>query len=137
MTNRRKFLQASIATATGALLANSGQLSAGSHAHELPGGLIYTESNPGMWKGKIKGHLPIVSVAGNTVTIETKHGMSEKHFIVRHTLVSKTGEVLDTNTFSHKDEKAISTFELPKGIQEFYATSFCNKHDLWVTEFSV
>lgn len=135
MTNRRKFLQATIATAAGALAANTSQVSA--MASSLPGGLIYTKENPGMWSGKIKGHLPVVTVAGNKVTVETKHGMSNKHFIVRHTLVTKGGEVIDTNTFSPKDEAAVSIFELPAGEHAFYATSFCNKHDLWVTEFSV
>ena len=32
---------------------------------------------------------------------------------------------------------AISEFEIPDGYSKLYATSFCNKHDLWITEFAL
>ncbi|OAD21094.1 Desulfoferrodoxin, ferrous iron-binding region domain protein, partial [Candidatus Thiomargarita nelsonii] len=103
-----------------------------------PSNIVYTAENPGQWAKKVGGHLPKVSIEGNKITITTDHGMSEKHYIVRHTLVSEDGKVLGAKTFSPSDEEAVSTFDLPEGpISKLYATSFCNKHDLWVTEFTV
>ena len=105
---------------------------------KLPDGIIYTKENPGKWKGKAGSHAPQISVAGRKVTITTPHPMSQGHFIVRHTLVLKDGSVAGEKTFFPvKDTKAVSTFELPEGYKSsFYATSFCNLHDLWVTEGS-
>jgi len=134
MSNRRDFLKASLGVAAGVSAANIGIVSADSSM--LPPGLIYTKENPGKWDKKVKSHLPMVKVEGNTVTVETKHGMSEEHFIVRHTLVAKDGEVLGEKTFSPSDDDAISVFELPAGKTALYATSFCNKHDMWVAEIS-
>ena len=62
------------------------------------------------------------------------HPMTEPHFIVRHTLVGDDGEVLGEKTFSPDNEKAVSEFKVPTGKKVRYATSFCNKHDFWVTE---
>lgn len=134
MTNRRDFLKASLAATAGVSVANVGIVSASTAT--LPPGLIYTGENPGKWDKKVKSHLPVVKVEGNKVTVETKHGMTEKHYIVRHTLVSKDGEVLAEKTFSPDDEAALSVFELPSGKTALYATSFCNKHDMWVAEIS-
>ena len=130
MSNRRNFLKASVAAAAGASLGTVNLASAFSGA--LPPGLIYTAENPGKWASKVKSHLPVVSVDGNKITVETKHGMSEEHFIVRHTIVSASGEVLGEKTFSPSDEEAKSVFELPQGKSAQYASSFCNKHDMWV-----
>jgi superoxide reductase len=64
--------------------------------------------------------------------------MTEKHFIVRHTLVAPDGTVLGEKTFTPAEAKAESSFELPKGQGgTLYATSFCNLHDFWLTEFTL
>ena len=99
-------------------------------------GILYTTENPGKWKGKAGSHAPLISVDGKKVTITTPHPMSQDHYIVRHTLVLQDGKVAGEQTFFPvKDTKAVSTFELPEGYKSsFYATSFCNLHDLWVTE---
>ncbi len=130
MSNRRDFLKASLAVAAGVSAGNITIASAASGA--LPAGVIYTKENPGKWAKKVKSHLPVVTVDGGRVTVETKHGMSEKHFIVRHTIVAADGEVLGEKTFYPSDEEAKSVFELPAGKKALYATSFCNKHDMWV-----
>lgn len=104
----------------------------------FPTGVVYTRDNPGRWAGKEGGHVPKVDVAGNMVKVLTPHPMSEKHFIVRHTLVSAAGEVLGQKNFAGSDPKAESSYELPSGAKgTFYATSFCNLHDFWLTEFTV
>ena len=116
MSNRRNFSKASIAAAASAGAVNFASAFSGA----LPPGLIYTAENPGKWASKVKSHLPVVTVEGNKITVETKHVMSEEHFIVRHTIVSAS------------DEDAKLLFELPQGKSAQYAPSFCNRHDMWV-----
>jgi len=83
-------------------------------------------------------HLPLVSVKDKKVTILTKHPMSEKHYIVRHTLVAADGTVLGEKTIYPTDKKAESDYELPDGHGSvLYATSFCNKHDFWVAAVKI
>jgi superoxide reductase len=64
--------------------------------------------------------------------------MSEKHFIVKHTLITSKGKFIGEKTFTNTDATAESSYELPEGVKgTLLATSFCNLHDLWVTEFKV
>ena len=119
----------------GAFVANTRFAFAG--MTDFPSGIIYTKDNPGKWEAKVKSHLPIVTVDGSQVKIETKHGMSTKHYIVRHTIVSEHGEVLGEKTFYPTDDNAVSVFNIKGEHSVLYATSFCNKHDFWVAEFSV
>ncbi len=140
MSNRRAFLKSSLAVAAGMAVGHVSPVSADSAS--FPKGVVYTSQNQGKWAGKAKGHAPNVKVEGNKVTVTTIHGMSDKHYIVRHTIVSRNGDVLGEKTFSPSDTIAKSEFELPATSSKYvwdtttlYATSFCNKHDLWVTEF--
>ncbi len=135
MQNRRDFLKSSLLVSAGIFAASI--VPAFGSSTVFPKGIIYTKDNPGRWAKKVGSHSPIVTVKGKQVTIETKHGMSEKHYIVKHTLVSGDGKVLGEKTFYPTDKKPVSVFELEGKHSVLYATSFCNKHDLWVTEFSV
>lgn len=137
MNNRRKFIKSTLFIAGGIAVASPAFA-----AKETTGintkGLIYTKDDAGMWDEKVGSHAPKVEVDGNQVTLTTEHGMSERHYIVRHSLVADGGEVIGTETFYPEDPKAISTYELPEGIKgKLYASSFCNKHDFWVTEFEI
>ena len=138
MADRRDFIKASLAAAAAAAVYGADQALACRPGcmmkGAMPGGIIYTKDNPGRWAKKVGSHLPQVTVDGRKVTIETRHGMSEKHYIVRHTLVTDSGEVIGEKTFYPTDEKAVSTFELPEkcSCKMLFATSFCNLHDLWV-----
>lgn len=135
MTSRRTFLKGSLIAAAGLAVSRAGRALAGGG---LPSGVVYTAKNPGKWSAKVGSHAPKVTVTGNKVAIETKHPMTEKHYIVRHTLVAADGKVLGAKTFYPTDKKAVSSFDLPSGAgSKFYATSFCNLHDFWLTEFSV
>jgi superoxide reductase len=105
-------------------------------------GIIYTKKNPGKWADKVGSHVPKVSIDGKKITVTTKHVMTEKHYIVRHTLVASNGKVIGEKVFYPTDKEAVSTYELydelPAGYKgKLYATSFCNLHDLWVAEISV
>jgi superoxide reductase len=133
MTTRRAFLERSLFI-TSALAC--GTLRTASAASEPFTGIIYTPSNPGKWREKAGSHVPQVSIDGRQVTITTPHPMSQNHYIVRHTLVLNNGTVVGAKTFFPvKDTKAVSTFTLPAECKgAWYATSFCNLHDLWVTE---
>ena len=135
MPDRRGFLKVSLAAAAG--LSISGVSFASAESGSFPKGLIYTQDNPGRWSKKVKSHAPVVKIEQNKIIIETRHPMTEPHYIVRHTLVSREGEVFGEKTFYPADKKALSVFDLPAGHPVCYATSFCNKHDLWVTEFKV
>ena len=141
MKNRRNFLKSSLIAAGAVAL--SGPLMAavpgkkGEKANHLPG-ILYTEQDQGRWQGKAPSHVPQVKLEGNKVHLHTIHPMTEEHYIVRHTLVDASGKVLGSKTFAPTDVQPISDFELPAGFHgKLFATSFCNKHDFWVKEFTV
>jgi len=136
MHERRDFLKASLALAAGVALSSASRSFASTGS--FPAGVVYTADNPGQWAAKVGSHAPEVTKAGKTITVATKHPMSEIHYIVRHTLVAENGTVIGAMTFAPEDKEAISTFELPNDAgSRVYATSFCNLHDFWVTEFTL
>ena len=135
MKNRREFLKGSLLMA-GALVVG-GSASAFASPEAYPSGIVYTKDNPGKWANKVGSHAPEVKIDGEKVTLTTRHPMSEKHYIVRHTLVSSDGKVLGSKTFYPSDKEAVSTYKLPSNSgSKLYATSFCNRHDFWVTEIT-
>ena len=144
MQYRRRFMKTCLVamttgTADYAGLASAREVAIADKKTVLPllSGLIYTTENPGKWKGKEASHAPIAEIKGKSITIKTDHGMSKKHHIVRHTLVTESGDVIGEKTFSYDDDEAVSVFELPEGETRLYATSFCNKHDFWLTVVDV
>jgi len=136
MNNRRDFLKTSVALGAGVVATSlTGCASDKKEAKAIiPKGIYYSKEEQGRWKGKAGSHAPVITVEGKKVTVETKHGMSEGHYIVKHTLLNAEGEVLGEMVFTPKD-KAISTYELKKVPTSLVATSFCNLHDLWVSEY--
>ncbi len=137
--SRRNFLKTSaVASASVAALGTAGSVMASEKATTMAfPGVIYTAEQEGKWKGKAGSHAPKVKVEGNKVSVQTVHGMSEEHFIVRHTIVLQDGTEIGGKTFTPSDSPE-SSFELPAGYKgKAYATSFCNQHDMWLTEFSV
>ncbi len=137
MNSKREFLKTALAGIAGIALTKVGVVHA-STSHGFPLGVVYTAKQPGRWAKKVGSHAPKVKVSGGNVEIATLHPMSEKHYIVRHTLVTKDGKVIGEKTFYPSDKRAVSNFKLPaEAGGDFYATSFCNLHDFWVTEFSI
>jgi superoxide reductase len=60
------------------------------------------------------------------------------HFIVKHTLLTPEGKIIGEKTFTAADPKAESTYDLPAGFKgALWATSYCNLHELWLTELTV
>ena len=135
MIGRRDFLKGAVVTVSVLGLGSATQSlasSAGPYTN-----IIYTSDNPGKWGAKVKTHAPEVTVAEGKVAVKTVHPMSAEHFIVRHTLVLADGTVVGAATFKHTD-KPESAYELPTGYKgKVFATSFCNLHDFWLTEFTV
>ena len=134
MTDRREFLKT---TAVAASVMALGSTSNGFASSAAFPGVIYTKDNPGQWEKKVGSHAPGVKLEEGKVSLVTTHPMSEEHFIVRHTVVLADGTFVGGKTFTPADRPE-STFELPAGYKgKAYATSFCNKHDFWLTEFMV
>ncbi|RUM33636.1 MAG: desulfoferrodoxin [Desulfobulbus sp.] len=134
MIDRRDFLKTAVVTTSVAAMMSSGAAFADNQSFP---GVVYTKKQPGQWAKKVGSHAPEVTVDGSKVMLVTRHGMSAEHYIVRHTLVLGDGTVVGATTFTAAD-KPESSYDLPanyKGV--VYATSFCNKHDFWVTELSV
>ena len=133
MQERRDFLKkAAVAASVGAIAAVATAADTATHLN-----IVYTKDNPGKWAGKQGSHAPEITVNGSAVSVVNKHGMSEEHFIVRHTLVLADGTVVGGKTFTPAD-KPESSFELPAGYKgKITATSFCNQHDFWLTEAAV
>lgn len=107
-------------------------------ATKFPPALIYTKDASGRWAGKEGTHAPQVTVQGKNVKIVTPHPMTKEHYIVKHTLVTTAGKLLGEKTFANTDPAAESSYQLPEGFKgSLWATSFCNIHDFWLTEFTV
>jgi superoxide reductase len=133
MNDRRDFLKT---TAVAASLLALGSVRPSFAAGMSPEytNIIFTNDNPGIWKGKQGIHVPQVTVTGSEVKVVTNHPMSAQHFIVRHTLVLADGTSVGSQTFTPAD-KPESTYELPMGYKgKFYVSSFCNLHDFWLVE---
>jgi len=134
MNKRRQFLKSSLALTAAATAAIPFSQA---RAVNITNGVVYTKDNPGRWSKKVASHAPMVKVSGGKIAIQTNHPMTDAHYIVRHTLVTESGNVVGEKTFTPKDKLAVSEFKLPKGEKKLIATSFCNQHDLWITEISV
>ena len=135
MNNRRSFLKSSLAITAGTVAL--GAIPAFASEHKKVNIFAYTAEDPRRWAGKAGSHAPVVTVNGHTVTVETKHGMSSAHYIVKHSVVDSLGKVLGENVFFPNSKKAISTFEIKGSHKDLTALSFCNLHDLWATEFTI
>jgi superoxide reductase len=138
---RRSFLKGTLSVATIATVSSTTSNVFANDAHSAQTsmlGIIYTQENPGKWAKKVGGHLPSIEINEQQVTIKTDHGMSSKHYIVRHTLVTQDGQTIGDKTFTPDDDEAISSYTLPAGYKgKLFATSFCNKHDFWLAEITV
>jgi superoxide reductase len=135
MKGRREFLKGSLTIAAAVAAWKAKDLQA---ATTFPVGLIYTKEGLGRWAGKEGAHLPKVTVEGKTLRVVTPHPMTGKHFIVKHTLVTLEGKCIGEKTFANTGSKAESSYALPEGFKgKLWVTSFCNLHDLWLTEFTV
>jgi superoxide reductase len=137
MLDRRDFLKTAAVAASAAAAGSAVSGFAAEASPSLAGVVYYTKEQPGQWKGKEGSHAPEVKVEGGKAAVVTPHPMTAEHFIVRHSVVLADGTAVGGKTFTATD-KPESAFDLPKDCKgKAYAASFCNKHDLWLTEFTV
>jgi superoxide reductase len=137
--DRRHFLlkSAAVAATTPVVTLVSTVQATETATHLPPMNLIFTQDNAGKWEKKKGSHLPKIKVANGKVKVSTKHSQSEDHFIVRHTLLLSDGTVLGSKTFSPEIDP-VSEYELPAGYKgSIFATSFCNRHDLWLADATI
>ena len=139
--DRRDFMKAGmVSTAAGlvvpqAVMAESQDLL----ASPLAGGVFYTKDKPGRWAAKAPGHVPVVKSSGSLVMVTTPHEMNGyTHYIVKHLLLDAKMNVLGEHEFDPKNDTApVSEFKVDGYKGPAYALSMCNKHDLWVTVFTL
>ena len=99
--------------------------------------VVFTKADPGHWAGVETLHVPVLSLAGQTLTVHTPHPMTQPHYIVSHTVVLAGGVFLDRKTFTPADQP-LSTHKLPAGYKgEVIVTSTCNLHDFWLEKLYV
>jgi len=134
MNNRRNFMKTSLLASAGVVAAVTTSAACPSSPKNI---FAYSTANQGRWEGKAGSHAPVITTKDGKTTVETKHGMADIHYIVKHSIITEEGEVLGENVFFPSDKKAISTYEIKGKHTKLYALSFCNLHDLWVTEFSL
>lgn len=136
--DRRNLLKTAAAAASAAAAGSAlAAFAAEETEPSLPPGIIYTRAQQGRWQGKAGSHAPKIQIEAGKVSVFTTHPMTAQHFIVRHTLVLADGTVIGDKTFTPADTPK-SSYELPKDYKgKIYAASFCNLHDLWVSETAV
>jgi superoxide reductase len=135
MGSRRSFIKGSLILVGMVAAGRAAEAQAGP---AFPPALVYTQDAPGRWAGKETLHVPKVTVEGGKVTIVTPHPMTAPHFIVKHSLITPKGTIVGEKTFASTEPKAESAYELPAGFTgTLWATSFCNLHDLWLTEVTI
>ncbi|PHR57115.1 MAG: desulfoferrodoxin [Arcobacter sp.] len=134
MNNRRNFMKTSLVASAGLMAAVSSSMACPNTPKNI---FAYSTANQGRWEGKAGSHAPVITQIDGKITIETKHGMANEHYIVKHSIITEEGEVLGENVFFPSDKKALSTYEIKGKHTKLYALSVCNLHDLWITEFSI
>jgi superoxide reductase len=132
MKRRDLFVTALTGTAAIATLPRSAQAAPAAWTN-----VLYTQDNPGHWKGREATHAPVVEINGGKITVRTPHAMSEAHYIVSHSVTLDDGTFVDRKTFTWKDEP-VSEFSLPAGYKGgVTVASTCNLHDTWIREVKV
>ncbi|WP_281648306.1 desulfoferrodoxin family protein [Parendozoicomonas sp. Alg238-R29] len=139
--NRRFFLYAGT-VATGAIVTFP-SMGKTPTSHNVFGNLIFTADRPGRFAHKAKSHLPIITPVdtpqGQTIRVETNHEMNGyQHYIVKHQIFDQDYNLIDEKLFNPKiEKKPVSLFKLDDYSGLIYATSLCNKHDLWLAQATV
>jgi superoxide reductase len=139
--DRRHFITLSAVGAAGSILIPGSAMAASDSvlATGLAGGIYYTKEQPGRWKAKAGGHAPLIESKAGMVMVTTPHEMNGyEHYIVKHTLLDVHMNVIGETMFDPmKVKAAISQYQITEYKGVAYALSMCNKHDCWVTQFTV
>ncbi len=102
----------------------------------LAGKLFYSNDRPGRWKGKEKGHSPLIKIdkMGNDVLIRAaiRHSMNSEHHITKHMLLDANLNFIQEQYFDMDFDMPRSRFELNDYKGRVFIVSLCNKHDNWI-----
>jgi desulfoferrodoxin-like iron-binding protein len=148
--NRRSFMQRMGLGGAAVAAVGSGCIDVGGTAYsgvweqraallEESSGVTYSSASPGMWAGKEGTHTPSVTENGDgSVTVSTGHPMEENHWINTIFVRDQNGLVIHLVDFiargPNKASAASTSFRPPAGTTSVTAYSYCNLHDLWVSD---
>jgi len=129
--DRRNFIRLATAGSAAGIIAPTAVLAS---APSMAGGVYYTAEAPGRWNRKVKGHLPVIEVAGKQIQVTTPHGMhGYDHYIVKHVILDKNFSYMDEYVFDPEDDKKpVSSFDLGSYSGLIHVLSNCNLHDTWL-----
>lgn len=103
---------------------------------KLAGKLFYSTDRPGRWRGKEKGHSPLIKIDKNgsdvLVRAATHHSMSPDHYIIKHVLLDGDLNFIREQIFDLDFDNPRSRFELNDYSGRLFIVSFCNLHDNWI-----
>ena len=97
-------------------------------------GTALTWEDPGEWVDKAPSHVPSVTIEAGKATISTEHVMSNAHYITHQYLRDQDGVLIGLVEHANDDEGATATSTLPSGTTQVTAYSYCNLHDLWISD---
>lgn len=102
----------------------------------LAGKLFYSDDRPGRWKGKEKGHVPLIKIDkdNNNVLVRaaTNHPMEPSHNVIKHILMDENFNFIQEQVFNQQFDMPRSRFELNGYKGRLYIGSLCNLHDNWI-----
>ena len=102
----------------------------------LAGKVFYSNDRPGRWKGKEKGHIPLIKIDKdkNSVLIRaaTNHPMQANHNVIKHVLMDEDLNFIQEQVFDQQFDMPRSRFELNGYKGRIYIGSLCNLHDNWI-----
>ncbi|MEH6527448.1 MAG: desulfoferrodoxin family protein [Sneathiella sp.] len=120
----------------GPVFANTPDVELKGALRTLAGKFFFSSENPGRWKGKEKGHSPLIKVEkdGSNALIRAavRHPMDHDHFIIKHILMDQNFDFMAEQVFDVNFDMPRSRFEVSGYSGQFYVVSLCNLHDNWI-----
>ena len=102
----------------------------------LAGKVFYSNDQPGRWKGKEAGHVPLIKIDKdkNSVLVRaaTNHPMEPNHNVIKHILMDEDLNFIQEQVFNQQFDMPRSRFELNGYKGRLYIGSLCNLHDNWI-----
>ncbi len=89
------------------------------------------EITPNSVEASSEKHMPVVSISGNTVTVNVgavSHPMTEEHSITTVILETQNGGQYQ---FLQHDSQPVAKFDVASGDKALAAYAYCNLHGLW------
>ncbi len=117
---------------------------------EEASGTPYSAANEGKWTGKSGGHVAtVVKNSDGSMTASCTHPVVDADTaamppVAQHLITTMYARDVESNAVLHLVEfvtrgpsratVATMTFSIPQGVTSIKVYTYCNEHDLWVTE---